>query len=177
MKKLKLFEEFSDEDEKPEQKSEFTVTKAPDLLPVDNRPSVFLAGSIEMGKAEDWQTKVQDLMKDENVSIYNPRRDDWDSSWEQTIDNVQFRTQVEWELSALERASVIIVYFDPNTKSPITLMELGLHAKSQKLMVCCPEGFFRKGNVDITCAKYGVPMFNTIEELVGAAIVKIKSCC
>ena len=184
MRKIKLFNTFElfakaeerafenyDEDKKPV----FSVTKAPEELPTDGRPSVFLAGSIEMGKAEDWQAKVQDLLKDENVAVYNPRRDDWDSSWEQKMENPQFREQVEWELNALDRSSVIIMYFDPNTKSPITLLELGIHAQSGKLLVCCPEGFYRKGNVDITCAKYSIPTFQTIEELTAAAITKIKS--
>jgi hypothetical protein len=51
------------------------------------------------------------------------------------------------------------MYFDPNTLSPISLLELGLHAKSGKLIVCCPEGFYRKGNVDIVCQNFGI--FNT----------------
>lgn len=150
------------------------IVKPPRKLPEDGRPSCFLCGSIEMGKAEDWHSKVQHLLKDKNINIYNPRRDDWDSSWEQKIENEQFREQVEWELSALDIADAIIVYFDPKTKSPITLMELGIHAQSNKLLVCCQEGYWRKGNVDIVCARYNIPMYNTIEELVGALCVKLS---
>ena len=158
-----------------EESNNFSVTKAPIDLPENGLPGVFLAGSIEMGKAEDWQSKVENLMSNENVSIYNPRRDDWDSSWKQTIEDDKFREQVNWELNALDRAEIIILYLDPETKSPISLLELGLHAHDGKLMVCCPDGFYRKGNVDIVCAKYNVPMYETIEELVAAAIVKINS--
>jgi hypothetical protein len=43
------------------------------------------------------------------------------------------------ELSAMEMAHIIIMYFDPNTKSPISLLELGLNAREQKLVVLCPE--------------------------------------
>lgn len=185
MRKIKLFDSFDlfakaeerafESESAPEKENVFTITKAPDALPNDGRPSVFLAGSIEMGKAEDWQTKVQDIMKGENVAIYNPRRDDWDSSWKQEMENPKFREQVEWELNALDRSSVIIMYFDPATKSPITLLELGIHAQSGKLLVCCPDGFWRKGNVDIVCAKYNVPTFTTIEELTAAAMTKLKS--
>ena len=60
-----------------------------------NGKSIFLAGSIEMGIAESWQEKVVQELKNEPVIILNPRRDDWDSSWEQKIDNLQFREQVE----------------------------------------------------------------------------------
>lgn len=143
------------------------VVKAPGKLP-GYGPSVFLAGSIEMGKAEDWQTKFTNAMNDLNVWILNPRRDDWDSSWEQKKTNPQFREQVEWELAALEHATVIAMYFDPATMSPISLLELGLFAKFSTVIVCCPEGFWRKGNVDIVCEKYGVRQVNTIEELIVA---------
>lgn len=118
--------------------------------------TVFLAGSIEMGAAENWQSKTVKAFKDINVLFLNPRRDDWDSSWKQEIGNKQFREQVEWELQGMEDADVIAMYFDPKTKSPITLLELGLHVKDGKQMiVCCPEGFWRKGNVDVVCAFYG----------------------
>ena len=114
-----------------------------------NYPNIFLAGSIEMGAAENWQDKVKQLLKNRRVQILNPRRDKWDNSWIQSKDNPQFRQQVEWELEAQERADKILMYFDPKTKSPISLLELGLFAKSGKLIVVCPEGFWRKGNVNI----------------------------
>ena len=63
----------------------------------------------------------------------------------------------------MEDATHIVMYFDPTTKSPISLLELGLHASSGKLTVCCPEGFWRKGNVDIVCKRYGVPMVKSLE--------------
>lgn len=165
MKYLKIFES--------EESGKATVVKAPDTLPMA-KPGIFLAGSIEMGKAVDWQAQVEKIMANENVELYNPRRDDWDSSWDQAIEDENFRTQVNWELNALEIAEIIILYLDPETKSPISLLELGLHAQSGKLMVCCPEGFYRKGNIDVVCARYNVPMYNTIEEIAAAAIVKIK---
>ena len=130
--------------------------KAPEPIEV-SAMSIFLAGSIEMGKAEDWQTTFTKAFESTNVLLYNPRRDDWDSSWKQTIEDPQFNEQVNWELDAMEQAGIIAVYIDPKTTSPITLLEIGLHAKSDKRMVvCCPEGFYRKGNVDIVCEKYNV---------------------
>lgn len=126
---------------------------------------IFLAGSIEMGKAENWQTRVTEALKNYDVTILNPRRDDWDSSWTQTIEDPKFREQVEWELQALEDATEILMYFDPTTKSPISLLELGLFAKTGKLIVCCPEGFWRKGNVDIVCKRYGVMQVDNLNKL------------
>lgn len=127
---------------------------------------IFLAGSIEMGKADNWQALVEEFFKDEpNVVLFNPRRDDWDSSWEQSINNAQFYTQVTWELDHLEKVDVIIMHFVPDTMSPISLLELGLYADSGKLLVSCPDGFWRKGNVEIVCEQYGIVCYNSIEEL------------
>ena len=140
--------------------------KAPHDFGLAPRPLLFLAGSIEMGTAEDWQTRLTGLLKDESGTILNPRRDDWDSMWGQSIDNPKFREQVEWELGAQENADCITFYFSPGTTSPITLLELGLFShKTPNIVVCCPDGFFRKGNVDIVCERYGIPQVPNLEEL------------
>lgn len=128
--------------------------------------SVFLAGSIEMGRAENWQQRVERLLMGVPGTILNPRRDDWDDSWVQSIDNAQFREQVEWELKAQEAADVIAMYFAPETLGPISLLELGLFARTGKMIVCCSEGFWRKGNVDIVCHRYGVRQVGSLDELV-----------
>jgi len=127
---------------------------------------IFLAGSIEMGKAEEWQKKLIDTLKDEPYSFLNPRRNDWDSSWEQKKTNPKFFEQVNWELEGLECADIIVMYIDPKTLSPVTLIEFGLHAKSRKIIMFCPDGFWRKGNVDIVCERYGVKQVDSFEELI-----------
>lgn len=119
-----------------------------------------------MGTAENWQDQVIADMSTIRGTILNPRRKDWNASWKQDIDNPQFAEQVNWELDALERADLILFYFDPATKSPITLLELGLFAKGKKpLYVCCPEGFWRKGNVDIVCEKYMIAQTSSLSSL------------
>jgi len=128
--------------------------------------TVFLAGSIEMGKAIKWQDEIIEKCKDTDITFFNPRRDDWDDSWEQSITNEKFRKQVEWELRSLNKANKIVMYFDKDSLSPITLLELGLHARADNLCVCCPDGYWRKGNVEIICEKYHIPMVETIDELV-----------
>lgn len=142
------------------------VIEAPNSLDLIEGPSLFLAGSIEMGTAENWQDQVIADMSTIRGTILNPRRKDWNASWKQDIDNPQFAEQVNWELDALERADLILFYFDPATKSPITLLELGLFAKGKKpLYVCCPEGFWRKGNVDIVCEKYMIAQTSSLSSL------------
>lgn len=157
-----------------------TVVYPPnEVLYNPNTKTLFLAGSIEMGKAIDWQSKLieelnWELQQDPSfctdshsrLMILNPRRHDWDSSWKQTIDNPSFVEQVEWELSGLERADIIILFLAANTNSPISLLELGLHTKSGKLLVYCEEGFSRKGNVDIVCKNYDIKQVFSWDELV-----------
>jgi len=140
------------------------ILYAPDNTEAQYKTKIFLAGSIEMGKAENWQEELISHLKDRNLTIYNPRRLDWDSSWEQKIENPKFREQVEWELEHLEKADIVVMYLAPNTISPISLLELGLHTK--KLVICCPEGFSRKGNVDIVAARYRIPITNDKQKLI-----------
>ena len=59
------------------------------------------------------------------------------------------------------------VFLD-GSQSPITLLELGLHARSGKLLVVCTPGFYRYDNVRITCARYGVPVYGSIDEAIEA---------
>lgn len=141
-----------------------TVIKPPDpiILPQGSK-SIFLAGSIDQGKAEDWQTRMINACQDvheptENIIILNPRRDDWNDGWVQRMENPYFREQVEWELDGMERATQIIMYLVAGTKSPISLLELGLAAGKYpwKISVYCEPGFWREGNVEILCKRYGI---------------------
>lgn len=144
-----------------------TIIKPPTNIAKARGLKVFLAGSIEMGVAEDWQSRIALALKDsvsKPVTLYNPRRDNWNSDWAQEIENDDFYEQVRWELQALDDSDIIAMYFDPNTKSPISLLELGLYAQSNKLIVGCPDGFYRKGNVEIVCNKYKIKMVDTWNE-------------
>lgn len=135
---------------------------------------IFLAGSIEMGAAEDWQKRIANCLPGYDVLLFNPRRDDWDASWKQDIGNEQFNYQVSWELNRLEESDFIFMYLSPETKSPISLLELGLYANSGKMLVCCPNGFWRKGNVDIVCTRLNIPLYGTMDEAIEGLKTKIR---
>lgn len=143
------------------------VIKAPNPYETKGNKTVFLAGSIEMGFAVNWQDYIARSLEDcdNSLVLLNPRRDDWDSSWEQKITNDKFREQVEWELNAMQEADLVVFYFAPNTVSPITLMELGF-MNDRNIVVCCPEGFSRKGNVDIFCKHNGIMMVDNLDDLI-----------
>jgi hypothetical protein len=139
------------------------------------KPSVFLAGSIDQGTALNWQSEVCRSLSDLDICILNPRRTEWDASWVQSINNPQFREQVEWELNCLDRVDIIAMYFAPNSKAPITLLEFGLHARSTKLLVACPEMFWRRGNVEVVANRYSIPLYNDLDALLLAIRSSISS--
>lgn len=127
--------------------------------------SVFLGGTIDNGSSYNWQNEVAEvLMNRFSFNVLNPRRIDWDTSWSQSINNVEFYRQVNWELNALKKADIILLNFLENSLSPITLLELGLMAESGKVRVVCPPSYWRKGNIEIVCEKYQIPLFKTINE-------------
>lgn len=130
--------------------------------------SIFLAGSIDMGAATNWQQEFEKQFQIyDSLILLNPRRDDWNSSWIQDIANEKFREQVEWELGFINDADLVIFYFDPNGPAPITLMELGLRAAQKApCIVCCPPGYWRRGNVQVLCKNYKIPLVDSLENLI-----------
>ena len=142
--------------------------KPPLAIPSGIWHTVFLGGSIEMGDAPMWQPTVAEWLLAAGWNVLNPRRDDWNSSWTQSADNPEFANQVNWELSALERANFSLMYFAPGTKSPISLLEMGLFGRQKRMFVVCPDGFYRKGNVDIVCRRYKIEQFGTMKRALQA---------
>lgn len=130
--------------------------------------SVFLAGSIEQGTADHWQRKVYERLSDAKMLFFNPRRELWNGSLEQSQNNAEFNYQVNWELDNIEKADIVFMYFDPDTYSPISLLEFGMLAKSGKMLVTCPTGFWRKGNVELMCTRFKIPLYHTLENGIGA---------
>ena len=123
---------------------------------------IFLAGTIDMGKSIDWQKTTCDWFRARpqgKYILYNPRRDKGLSG-----EMSDFEHQVNWELEHLEKADLIIMNILASSKSPITLLEMGLHMRSGKLHVICEPGFYRYDNVRITCNRYGVPLYHSMDE-------------
>jgi hypothetical protein len=134
--------------------------------PTYRKYTVFTAGSIEMGKAVNWQPLMVDLLGPLPITVCNPRKGKWDQTITQQAKDAFFKQQVVWELGALEQADVICFFFDVLTKSPVSLLELGLWAASGKVVVCCGDAYWKSGNVHLTCERYGVPYVKTFNDLV-----------
>ncbi len=127
--------------------------------------TIFLGGSIDMGNCENWQQKIIDDLKDEDVAFLNPRSDTFDITQKQSIHNEYFSNQVNWELDGLMNSDLIVMYLLPGTYSPISLMEIGLYTDinnypNDKMLICCPDGFWRKGNIQIITKRYGIKLYD-----------------
>ena len=136
----------------------------------NNILTIFLAGTIDMGVSEDWQHKLierfkefaeenKSIKKDSSIILYNPRRNE---GWGDDKEEMEY--QVNWELDHLEKSNIIIMNLLPDSKSPISLMELGLFARSRKLFVICPPEFYRYDNVRIVAERYNISLYNDIDE-------------
>ncbi len=141
--------------------------------------SIFLAGTIDNGRSVDWQTRVvQHLTKsiptNKQIVIYNPRRDEWDSNASDKL----IHDQINWELDRLtSTVNNILFYFAPGSKSPISLLELGLVINDPEIKkwVVCPEGYWRRDNVLITSERgANVRIFDTLTKAMPSLIKELS---
>jgi hypothetical protein len=136
-------------------------------LRIENFPlSVFLAGTIDNGESLDWQSAVAEELMAQNtkqpIFVYNPRREKWPDG----SDRDEITKQIKWELHHLEKADLIVMNILPKSKSPISLLELGLFAKEGKVKVFCQPSFYRYDNVRVVCETYGIKLIDTNDILV-----------
>ena len=151
---------------------EETISKLPNK---PNSKSVFLAGTIDNGDSLNWQNKtIIELMNlgINDIEIYNPRREHWNPN----PSKEEMECQIKWEQEYLDKADFIAMVLLDDSKSPISLLELGLYAKSNKLIVFCTPDFYRWDNVRLTCEKYNIQLVESTHPLVIAnkIINKIK---
>lgn len=140
-------------------------------LKASNNKKIFLAGSINQGKSFPWADKLAEKFSETNNIFFNPRRNNWNSELTQSIDNPEFFEQVNWEIDHLLRCDIVVFFIDKEGQSPVTLIELGMMSlmnasKKTKVIVCCEKGFFRRGNVEIQCHKFKMPLVDTFDELI-----------
>lgn len=123
-------------------------------------PSLFLAGSIEEGKAPKWQDKAIDFLEKENIIILNPRRDNWSD-----LSDKAMIEQIKWEHDALQIADYRLFNFCPDTISPITLMELGwMLPWGKENIIVCPKDYKRYMNVKVFTDKYHTTIYSSLDE-------------
>jgi len=119
--------------------------KAPDCY--DHSPSVrtlFVAGGIT--NCGDWQKAVPIALKETNIDILNPRRDDFDM-----CSPIMEQEQIEWEHQHILQASAYMFWFCEETLCPITLYELGKVAglfPTKRLFIGTHQNYKRKRDIN-----------------------------
>jgi hypothetical protein len=41
-----------------------------------------------------------------------------------------------------------------------------MYSHQDNILVCCPNGFWRKGNVEIVCERFSIPFYESLDDLV-----------
>ncbi|KAK3349826.1 hypothetical protein B0T25DRAFT_549028 [Lasiosphaeria hispida] len=148
---------------------------APARPTLTGKRSAFLAGTTAQGPGPDWRGVLVDALSHLPVTIFNPFRPDWDSSWHLDPSFTPYREQTEWELDMMEHADVIVVYYGPNTDAPIALLEFGLCARQGKAIVACHRDYRKRGNVQIVSQRLGVEVLEEVGDLAAATVKKLES--
>ncbi|KXX74457.1 hypothetical protein MMYC01_200464 [Madurella mycetomatis] len=150
------------------------MVQAPSRPEVTSWPSIFLAGTTSATPGPDWRETLISTLSHLPVTVYNPLRSDWESLLPEDVTSAPFREQVEWELEMQQRADVVVVYFGAGTDAPISLLELGLCARSNKAIVACHRGYRKRGNVEIVCQRYGITFLNAEEDWAASVLERLQ---
>jgi hypothetical protein len=147
---------------------------APTKPPITGRKTIFLAGSTNnLSDEPNWRETLTERVSHLPVTVLNPNRPDWDSTWREDVSDERFRRQVEWELEMQERADLLVVYFQEGTDAPVSLLEFGLRARvgGNAVVAACQPGYKKRGNVEIVCQRYGL-MFVESGEALGEEVLR-----
>lgn len=118
--------------------------------------SIFLAGSIDVHLSGNWRKYVSRRIR--GRVIFDPTHNNHNA-----LSNLEMKNHIAWELKALALSDTVLLNLLPNSESPISLVELGLYVKSNKLIVICPTEFYKSRYVIQLCETYNTPIFETID--------------
>ncbi len=152
------------------------VLYPPQLVYKDvNDISIFLAGTIDNGDSPNWQEGLIEHWREQlnkgravipaaKLLVLNPRIKDWDSKVACNYNDPVFYRQVNWEMRNIMTADCVLFNILPTSKSPVTLLELGMMApiNAARMSVVCPSEFYRYGNVQAVCDIFHIPLYNDI---------------
>jgi hypothetical protein len=142
--------------------------ECPNLEPPQYK-SVYLAGGIT--GCPDWQSEMVRLLKNEYITILNPRRKIFSVYDQNTI-----HEQIYWEYLMLRQADLISFYFPKETLCPIVLFELGSWLNTNKpIVIGIDPNYKRKLDVEIQTrlVRQDLKICYTLDELGGQILYKI----
>lgn len=150
--------------------------QAPKYYIDSNKLSVFLAGGIT--DCPNWQSSVLEGLKDTDLLVYNPRRDEFPVG-----DSSEARNQIQWEYIHLTETVDVISFWFPNSNSPqpIALYELGRYAtilaregKKNRLVIGVDPEYSRKEDIYYQLEFMGYDVRSIISNDLSSHIKNIK---
>lgn len=111
--------------------------------------TLFLAGAIDQGLAEDWQSALFNALPSVlKVTCFNPRRA---YPKMETFGAPDLERQINWELTRIAQSDIVAFYIPAGARAPITLLELGLVLGTRiPCVIYCSPDFYRFQNVKQT---------------------------
>ena len=152
-----------------------TVINPGEQLPVMNTDAVkiYLAGTMDFGSdANDWQTRFSNglaaltdpikgilMFKNTNFIVINPHVPP-QNNLAPNLENPEFCTTMQWRMSMMDQADVILVNIMNKSVSPVPILEFGTNLRSGKLIVRCGELHQCYPQIRLYCERYSVPLLN-----------------
>lgn len=149
------------------------IIQAPSRPARIHRRSIFLAGTTTATGEADWREQISYTLADQPVTIFNPKRDDWDSSWREDSSDARWVEQIQWELDMQSQADIIVVLFHGITAAPISLAEMGMASQTGKLIACALDGYSKQGYVEAVCKKFDASFITTEEQLKREVVARL----
>ena len=128
------------------------------------RHRVYFSGAMT---GEDWQSKFTTKLEDLRVDVFCPR---YPSSHTVPAPDGLF----EWEIDHMSIANVIAFNFISNEDCSSALIALGMYARTDRIIVCCDDEFYKKGDIDALCDREDIPQVDSLDLLIKWTIARIS---
>lgn len=155
------------------------IVTAPEQFENYSGPTIFLAGAIT--GAPNWQPQAAQLLQPAFATIFNPRRATRFKQPDEAGYLESYRQQVEWEHAHLLAADIVLFWMPKEAEAITTRFELGwwfgkhffgntvLQSATPRFVVGIEPGVKGDMYYRVVLPKYGLPVFDTLEETCQAA--------
>jgi len=132
----------------------------------DDKMLLFLAGSIDLELPGNWRKSVTSALED-YFNFFDPTTLKYNS-----MKDAEWEEHIKWELEAMKSSDLVLINFLENSASPISLVELGLNTMNNKLIVVCPDNFYKRKYIQVLCEYYSTPIFSALNTALAYIVEK-----
>jgi hypothetical protein len=141
------------------------------------RARVFVAGTSEESMGTEWRGQVVAGLEDLPIAIVKSRLAERGGAGEQRCWNPQFRSHVKRERAGLDDADVVLMYLGRGPACARLMLDLGslvMERLGNTLVVCCPEEFELRGDVEMMAERQEICLVESLDEMVAEARSRLK---